>query len=230
MSWLYSRALVAEYSEANCLDGEPFARLNVTNTPQAFSSHDKTTEAWNLSPFGMTCERLTEDRGADVLTWFRAGFHARTLVRSEKGRASTEQKAACGWRWPGSSAKYDRDLCLWKTRQCSLFGGLEEFSGIWPRWGTMRDGEFWERMPPALPTYENEFGSLEKILFATPTAKANQTSASMQKWPGCAAIGTGGPLNPTWVEWLMGWPIGWTDIAASATDKYQQWRRLHGRF
>jgi len=24
--------------------------------------------------------------------------------------------------------------------------------------------------------------------------------------------GNGGQLNPDWVEWLMGWPIGWTDI------------------
>lgn len=23
---------------------------------------------------------------------------------------------------------------------------------------------------------------------------------------------TGGKLNPRWVEWLMGWPIGWTDV------------------
>jgi hypothetical protein len=23
----------------------------------------------------------------------------------------------------------------------------------------------------------------------------------------------GGSLNPTWVEWLMGFPIGWTDLA-----------------
>jgi hypothetical protein len=39
----------------------------------------------------------------------------------------------------------------------------------------------------------------------------------------------GGPLNPTWVEWLMGWPLGWTDCAASATDKFQQWLHSHGR-
>ena len=27
----------------------------------------------------------------------------------------------------------------------------------------------------------------------------------------------GGPLNPTWVEWLMGFPSGWTDLDASVT-------------
>jgi hypothetical protein len=27
----------------------------------------------------------------------------------------------------------------------------------------------------------------------------------------------GGQLNPTWVEWLMGFPPGWTDLDASAT-------------
>lgn len=29
----------------------------------------------------------------------------------------------------------------------------------------------------------------------------------------------GGPLNPPWVEWLMGWPLGWTDLKPSATGK-----------
>jgi hypothetical protein len=38
----------------------------------------------------------------------------------------------------------------------------------------------------------------------------------------------GGQLNPTWVEWLMGWPLGWTDCAVSATDKFRQWQRSHG--
>ena len=39
---------------------------------------------------------------------------------------------------------------------------------------------------------------------------------------------TGGQLNPTWVEWLMGWPLGWTDLKPLETDKYQQWLQQHG--
>jgi hypothetical protein len=37
----------------------------------------------------------------------------------------------------------------------------------------------------------------------------------------------GGQLNPTWVEWLMGWPIGWTDLQPLEMDKYREWRRQH---
>ena len=35
----------------------------------------------------------------------------------------------------------------------------------------------------------------------------------------CDAItpGKSGSLNPTWVEWLMGYPTGWTDLEPSET-------------
>jgi len=29
-----------------------------------------------------------------------------------------------------------------------------------------------------------------------------------------------GQLNPTWVEWLMGWPLEWTDLKPLATGKF----------
>ena len=32
---------------------------------------------------------------------------------------------------------------------------------------------------------------------------------------------TDGRLNPMWVEWLMGWPLGWTDLKPLETDKSQ---------
>ena len=31
-------------------------------------------------------------------------------------------------------------------------------------------------------------------------------------------LGRLGPLNPEWEEWLMGYPIGWTELDASETQ------------
>lgn len=36
-------------------------------------------------------------------------------------------------------------------------------------------------------------------------------------------------LNPLFVEWLMGWPIGWTDFEGVATGSSHWWRRMRGQ-
>ena len=41
-------------------------------------------------------------------------------------------------------------------------------------------------------------------------------------------VSSTGQLNPEWVEWLMGWPSGWTDCAPWATDKCQDAMLSHG--
>jgi len=38
----------------------------------------------------------------------------------------------------------------------------------------------------------------------------------------------GGQLNPTWVEWLIGWPLEWTALQPLGTAKFQQWSSKHG--
>jgi len=35
-------------------------------------------------------------------------------------------------------------------------------------------------------------------------------------------------LNPRFVEWLMGFPIGWTDLQPLAMPSYQRWQQQHG--
>ena len=58
---------------------------------------------------------------------------------------------------------------------------------------------------------------------ATPTArdwrsgKASQATHDKNSRPLSEQIG--GALNPTWVEWLIGWPIGWTDLKPLETAK-----------
>ena len=59
----------------------------------------------------------------------------------------------------------------------------------------------------------------ERVMFPTPTANEDacgRPGAKMQKMLGNhpevrKPLG-GGTLNPTWVEWLMGYPKGWTDL------------------
>lgn len=41
-------------------------------------------------------------------------------------------------------------------------------------------------------------------------------------------VRVGGTLNPMWVEWLMGWPLGWTDLRPLETDRFQEWLNAHG--
>jgi len=66
----------------------------------------------------------------------------------------------------------------------------------------------------------------------TPTAMGHHTGGRMNEWGGSSARSqvhllveagllqkkeVNGSLNPTWVEWLMGFPLGWTDLGDSAT-------------
>ena len=37
-----------------------------------------------------------------------------------------------------------------------------------------------------------------------------------------------GRLNPEWVEWLMGWPIGATALSPLGTARFQEWFQQHG--
>ena len=41
---------------------------------------------------------------------------------------------------------------------------------------------------------------------------------------------TGGQLCPIFVEYLMGWPLEWTDLKPLEMDKFQKWLELHGRY
>jgi len=50
-------------------------------------------------------------------------------------------------------------------------------------------------------------------MYPTPTVcgNHNKKGASKTSGDGLATV-VGGKLNPTWVEWLMGFPTGWTDL------------------
>jgi len=286
MSFIYSQALVEAFSGASCSDTDASAPLSGSLTPRPCLWHDKTMEPSRLSRFGMTCKPLTDDRGAELLTWWRAGFLARTSVLPEKAQESPGNDPGCGPTWRGSLAKYDPDSCSWRTVQLSLLGDSELSSVIWPRSGMTAGGQCWELPMLVRRTSGTGFG-----FWQTPVAddsvnrakgKINsrgepKLSAQVMKWPTPVSSDTGdrkakyaqggtplsmavrtwttptshnaketnapsesernmptlapqvgGSLNPTWVEWLMGWPIGHTDLKPSETARCLSAQPQHG--
>ena len=226
MSWLYSRVLVEEFLGENFSDGEQSAPLNGNLIPQAYCSPDKMMEVSRLSRFGMMFKPLTESRGEELLMLFREAFLAKTLAPQEKVQELMESEAGCGEKWRASFTKYDPNLSLWRTHQCSLLGDLEEFLETWPKWGSMRTGECWEQQMLEQNTNETEFG-----LWPTPTTPSGGGNCGGSgAYKNAIKNGTHIPhsINPNLYEWLMGWPLGWTDLKPLEMDKSHCVPQPHG--
>lgn len=41
--------------------------------------------------------------------------------------------------------------------------------------------------------------------------------------------GKSSSLSPLFAEWVMAWPIGWTDLRPLETDNWRAWLSAHGR-
>ena len=234
MSWLFSRALVGAYSEATCSDGAPSAPSSSTPTPQAYLSPDRMTAFSRLSRFGMTFAPLTEPLGEAVWMWCREGSRARTSQPPAREPGSPESAAASGQRWRELSARFDLDSCSWKTHRTLFPEGLPWSSVILPRWGMMRGGVCWDvtmcRQSPR--TREEGYGFLP-----TPsgtTGEKNHVVGRLDEWGGSSNPFRGTSLAclrlPDFEEWMMDWPVSWTELTALETDKFHQWRQRHGGY
>jgi len=264
MSWLFSRALVEEYSAATSWGGAPSAPLSVMPTQHKFWRNDKTMEPSQLSRFGLTCAVLTDDHGEALLTWFRADSRVRTYPLPGLVPGLMASGLASGVRWLESSVRYDPATSSWKTHRCLWDEDLPWSSVTLPKWGMALNGLVYRH-----PTLERPISATESGLWPTPTVHGNHNmpgssktagwglSSAVKMWPtptamnssGGAALskwgGSGarkklktmvtpaelhGPLNPAWVEWLMGWPIGWTDLKPLEMAKFREWQQQHSPF
>lgn len=299
MSFIFSRALVEEFSPASFSDTAASAPSSGNPTHKPCLWHDRTMEPSRLSRFGMTCAPLTDDRGEALLMSFVAASHVRTSAQRETATASTASGPGSGAKWPASSVRYDLVTSSWKTAHCLWDEDLPWSSVTLPTWGMTRSGSVSQH-----PTAERPISGIGAGLWPTPLASDgakggpnqrggkgdlrlpsavhqrptptvcgnyNRSGASAKSgdglatvvvkrtWPTATATAYKGwspnhnrtdtddrldysveresfqpgqqtppmRLNPEWVEWLMGWPIGHTGLKPLETGRYQEWLRQH---
>ena len=207
---------------------------------------------------------------------------AKIFPTPDEGQVWMESVAGCSLKRFAWFDNADPSMYCWRTWQRCLLEDWTEFSGRWPRSGTMRNGIAY-RLPPLVPRISGT--GYSSLLIdngnVCPTPQATERSGnqkpgshlSLSKWvtgqskgklselerspsrtivrglgvaetsetlptpaardwksgkgktqvergrsagPSLAEV-SGGQLNPTWVEWLMGFPIGFTDLEDSET-------------
>lgn len=236
MTWLYSRALAEAFSPESYTGGASCAPSRSISSVVGYCALDKTTEFSRLSRYGMTFEPFDQTirnaplclrRYAQSLigSSFPEASHVKTCPKPEPDTDSPGNARASGFKWRGSLAKYDPVSSKWKTRQICLLsdGDSTSWSENFPSWGMARHGELFPLPTSALHTFANAYGSGRKgRTYPTPTATqykgwspGHNRAASDDRLDYVVEreafeAGTPGRTNPAWVEWLMGWPIGWT--------------------
>ena len=173
----------------------------------------------------ITCNELQQSSGDSPV---------KTLAKqTQQAPDFQETNPGYGGSFTASLASYDPVTCSWKTSQICLSGELSEFSEAWPKSGMMQSGKLYQRAPLVRHTCGNECS-----LWPTPnvpnggrsvppdaiwtTRTTAYTKDGKKVQVGLrAAINhwteERGPVNPEFAEWLIGLPIGWTDLRESET-------------
>ena len=137
---------------------------------------------------------------------------AKTLAKRAKAKASQANVADCGTTCCGLFAKYDHDSQSWRTWPHCESEDSRTCSVDFPASGLMLNG------------FASTQHSLEHLI------SGEECSLWVGTLTRCDALGTkgrslrfqtktptptelaGGKVNPTWAEWLMGFPKDWTLI------------------
>lgn len=165
----------------------------------------------------MTSEQLTS-------------WPADSPARPSRKRVSAEggpMIAGYGPNLPGYFATYDPASSSWRTSQLSFMTTTpsEPYSETFPRSGSMRTGRLYPRAPwvhhihgtgcSCWPTPRETMNRI-KVHY---TRKREGYGLNLEEVVHLRGAAGDGYLNPRWVEWLMGFPIGWCELpsALSAT-------------
>lgn len=177
---------------------------------------------WGTMRIGECSERTTR---APLIGETESGSWHTPTVKDRYGASPKEiemmTRQAAGEHIPTTFRRLRSQVATWPTPDtCAGGTGPSQTKRNDPRlqdvvkWATpcARDGKE-QTLSPALAVIHNDKTTSRQL--------PRQMSAESPELHG-------GKLNPMWVEWLMGWPLGWTDLQPLATDKFRQWCASHG--
>ena len=153
------------------------------------------------------------------LTLYAAAIPANHSVKPETVAAKTTLDT-CGHGYEMPLADYDPDTQSWRMFGDTYLWGQPPLLESLPPSGMTRKGVLYQQ--PAWVPIIDETASLSwptpraamhesrnHTVWARPLDKPQNLENRVAQIDRSAI---GGKLNPTWVEWLMGFPTGWTDL------------------
>jgi hypothetical protein len=156
--------------------------------------------------------------------WPRSGMMLSGTAYQLPPLAHLTDETASGY-WPTpNAAKVSFDMTL----QCSGDGRSKPNKLGWavalwptPNARTLGGGEYQDPEKIKLRWSKGRQKNLSEAvkLFPTPTSRDWKDGSAPRFREGVQQFDTlgravGGQLNPQWVEWLMGFPVGWTDLSS----------------
>lgn len=147
--------------------------------------------------------------------------HAKTFRQQVPDAALMGQNQDCGTTSGQLSKNTDPAGLLSKTAPTFDLEDWKRFSGSSMRSGMLCSGTVYRLQPLAHITAGTASGLLPTL---TRKGNYNRKGASKKSGDGLATR-LGGPPNPEWLEWFMGYPVGWTEPLASEMQSFLKSRR-----
>lgn len=242
MSWLYLPEQAGDCSPQN---GYSNTASSATSNGMPIASKPSRRESKTASsttlPSGTTCELSTAAPGVE--SWIaslrdsRASPGVRPVTAQAKPTTETYGLTPYALLERCSPQEF-----FWRTPLVSFFTNTSELSSAnWPKVGLMSDGVCYQ-----LGLWDYTIAGRGYGLWLTPTASDGlrhhfSPDSHLRHTERNKAKGNGQDSNvaqmtrlfglyptPEFGEWLMGLPIGWTNLEPLATDKFRQWLEQHG--
>ena len=221
-------------SPAKARESTAQGRDSGRNTPVLLAKYDRATSSWKTSQL---C--LDGDYQEFSETWPRSGMTRNgTLFLLPTLELRTVGKESGSWPTPDAMvANLTEDLDNWQTRRERVKATKKNGNGfgmplavaarMWPTPDTQnhRDGSKLRKDNNLAEGGRHGVSLHHAVLWPTPSASDNRDRGNLstpaiqrrlskgkQIMLSMSVSEESGQLNPTWVEWLMGFPLGWTDL------------------